>query len=145
MAGKPRYTPAQVIAALKKSKGMVFIAAKRLRCDPETIYNYCRRYPAVDRVKQAQRGEMVDLAETRLLQAIQKGEPWGIALCLKTIGKDRGYVERQEVGGEGGQPLVLKVVYENAPALEPPPGPRQLDAGTNGFEIVYDEEPKRLT
>jgi hypothetical protein len=144
MPGKQRFTPAQVIAALKKSKGMLFLAAKHLRCDHETILNYCKRYPAVERAKQALRGEMVDLAETRLQQAIQKGEPWGITLCLKTIGKDRGYVERQEVGGEGGQPLVLKVVYDNAPVLEPPPGPRQLDAGTNGFDIVYDE-PKKLT
>jgi hypothetical protein len=121
MPGKPRFTPAQIIAALKKSKGMVFLAAKRLECDPDTIQNYCKRYPAVERVKQAQRGEMVDLAESGLLTAIKNGEAWAIAFALKTLGKERGYVERQELTGQDGAGMVLRVVYENAPALEPAP------------------------
>ena len=57
---------------------------------------------------------MVDLAEQKLWESIQHGEPWGITLCLKTLGKDRGYVERQEVSGQAGTPLTLKVVYEDA-------------------------------
>jgi hypothetical protein len=142
---KQRYTAKQVADVLVETKGMLFIAAERLGCEPETIRNYCRRYPSVQAARESQRGMMVDVAELKLWQSIQNGEAWGIAFCLKTVGKDRGYVERHEVGGEGGQPLVLKVVYENAPALEPPPGPRQFDAGTNGFEIVYEDEPKKLT
>jgi hypothetical protein len=121
MPGKPRFTPAQIIAALKKSKGMVFLAAKRLECDPDTIQNYCKRYPAVERVKQAQRGEMVDLAESGLLTAIKNGEAWAIAFALKTLGKERGYVERQELTGQDGAGMVLRVVYENPPAIEPAP------------------------
>jgi hypothetical protein len=120
MANKQRFTPAQIIAALKKTKGLVYLAAKRLECDPDTIMNYCKRYPAVERAKQALRGEMVDLAEMRLLQSIQNGQAWGIAFALKTLGKDRGYVERQELTGQDGQGMVLRVVYENPPALEPP-------------------------
>jgi len=105
MPNKQRFTPDQVIAALKKTKGMVYLAAKLLRCDVDTILNYCKRYPAVEHEKQAQRGQMVDLAEIRLLQSIDRGEAWGISLCLKTIGKDRGYVERQEHTGGDGAPL----------------------------------------
>jgi hypothetical protein len=112
MANKPRFTPAQIIAALKKTKGMVYLAAKRLDCDPDTIHNYCKRYPAVERVKQAQRGEMLDLAESGLLEAIKNGEAWSIAFCLKTIGKDRGYVEQQKLAltdPSGEQPYAPKV------------------------------------
>jgi hypothetical protein len=53
---------------------------------------------------------MVDLAELKLWQSIQNGEAWGIAFCLKTLGKDRGYVERQEVSGQGGAPIWIETV-----------------------------------
>ena len=48
---------------------------------------------------------MIDTAELKLWQSIQNGEAWGITLCLKTLGKDRGYVERQELSGQDGAPL----------------------------------------
>ena len=37
-----KYTAAQVIAAVRETKGMLTIAAKRLGCDPVTIYRYMR-------------------------------------------------------------------------------------------------------
>lgn len=112
---RQRYTAAQVAQALTTSKGLVYLAAKRLKCDAETVYNYCKRYPSVQAAREAQRGQMVDIAEQKLWESIQNGEAWGITLCLKTLGKDRGYVERQELGGEGGGAMILRVVYENAP------------------------------
>lgn len=117
MAGKQRYTPQQVAAALKKSHGLQFLAAKALGCSHDTIARYIQRYALVRDVAEAQRGELIDLAEDKLLQSIKKGEAWGITLCLKTLGKDRGYVERQEQTGADGKPLqqemVIKVVYVN--------------------------------
>ena len=47
MTTRQRYTQAQVIAALRETKGMVYLAAKRLGCEAQTIYNYRDRYPAV--------------------------------------------------------------------------------------------------
>jgi hypothetical protein len=38
--------------------------------------------------------------------AVRRGEPWAVCFTLKCLGKDRGYVERQERTGAGGQPLV---------------------------------------
>jgi hypothetical protein len=112
MADKPHFTAAQVIAALQETKGMMFLAAKRLGCSHETIRRYCLRYPTVQAAKDAERGEMIDTAELKLWQSIQNGEAWGITLALKTIGKDRGYVERTEQTGRDGAPLneVVKVV-----------------------------------
>ena len=127
MANKNRYTPKQVADALTETKGMVYIAAQRLGCSIETIRTYCLRYPSVQAAKDAQRGIMIDTAELKLWQSIQNGEAWGITLCLKTIGKDRGYVERQELTGENNGPLTLRVVYADAidvtpevPLLDPP-------------------------
>jgi hypothetical protein len=120
MADKPHFTAAQVIAALQETKGMMFLAAKRLGCSHETIRRYCKRHPTVQAAKDEQRGEMVDTAELKLWQSIQNGEAWGITLALKTIGKDRGYVERTEQTGRDGAPLneVVKVIMskqEDAP------------------------------
>src|SRR5262252_2851356 len=92
-----RYTAAQVIDALTATKGMIYLAAEMLGCNAETIRNYARRYPSVEAAKLALRGRMVDLAELRLHESIERGEPWGISLCLRTLGKDRGYVEQQKL------------------------------------------------
>jgi hypothetical protein len=126
--GKQRYTAAQVTAALVATKGLVFLTAKRLKCDPDTVLNYCKRYPSVEAAKQAQRGELVDLAEQKLRESIQNGEAWGISLCLKTLGKDRGYVERQEHTAQDGAPLWegtagLAALLDAARLLLTPPGP----------------------
>jgi hypothetical protein len=133
MADKPHYTAAQIIAALQETKGMMFLAAKRLGCSHETIRRYCQRYPTVQAAKDMERGEMVDTAELKLWHSIQQGEAWGIAFCLKTLGKDRGYVERSEVTGPGGGPVQMLVIQGdlgsgNSDPVQIP----QAATGTNG-------------
>lgn len=123
MADKPHYTAEQMIAALQETKGMVFLAAKRLGCSYQTVLNYCERHPTVQAARSAERGEMVDTAELKLWQAIQDREAWAIAMTLKTIGKDRGYVERTEQTGKDGAPLVTEVhVHLSTTAREPTHG-----------------------
>ena len=113
MTTRQRYTQAQVIAALRETKGMVYLAAKRLGCEAQTIYNYRDRYPAVRSEMEQQDGEVDDAAEMKLYQAIIAGEPWAVQFRLRTKGKGRGYVERvqNEVSGQDGGPVVIKVVY----------------------------------
>lgn len=112
MANKHRYTADEVSAALRDAKGMVYVAARHLGCSGETVANYCKRYPSVQAAKDGARGMMIDTAELKLWEAIHEGQAWAIAFCLKTLGKERGYVERQELAGTGGEPMVIKVVYE---------------------------------
>lgn len=104
---KLKFTQAQVIDALKETKGMVYLAAKRLGCEAQTIYNYRDRYPAVRAEMEQQDGEVDDAAEMKLYQAIIAGEPWAVQFRLRTKGKGRGYVERvqQEVSGPNGGPI----------------------------------------
>lgn len=97
MAKPHRFSVAQVSAALKDAKGMVSIAAQRLQCDPNTIQNYCKKFPTVAQAKENSRTELLDLAELKLWAAVQKGEPWAVAFCLKTIGRSRGYGERLDL------------------------------------------------
>ena len=94
MGTRQKFTQAQVIAALRETKGMVYLAAKRLGCEAQTIYNYRDRYPAVRAEMEQQDGEVDDAAEMKLYQAIIAGEPWAVQFRLRTKGKGRGYVER---------------------------------------------------
>jgi hypothetical protein len=91
---------------------MVFAAARMLGCAPNTIYNYLRRYPELRDVQQAERGLQTDTAELKLFDAIERGEAWAICFYLKTQAKDRGYIERQEHTGTGGQPLEVRDLTE---------------------------------
>jgi hypothetical protein len=97
MAKKNRYTASQVIAALHKTRGMVYLAARLLHCDPDTVMNYCKRFPTVEQAKHDARGELLDVAEVKLWDAVQRGEAWAITFCLKTVGRARGYGERLDL------------------------------------------------
>jgi hypothetical protein len=97
MASRHRYTAQQMIDALKATHGMVYLAAQQLRCDPDTVMNYCKKFPTVEQAKQDARGAITDEAELRLLAAIRRDEPWAIAFYLKTIGRSRGYGERLDL------------------------------------------------
>lgn len=94
-----------IIQALKETHGMVSLAAERVGCAPKTIYARIKSVAAVREVLDTERSKMVDIAEMKLYSAIMTGESWAIALVLKTIGKDRGYVERQELTGADGGPV----------------------------------------
>lgn len=99
-----KYTAAKMIEALKATKGMVYVAAKKIGCSPNTVYRYARAYPTVQQAIDNERGEFVDTAELALLRAVQSGEAWAVCFTLKTLGKSRGYVERQEITGKDGGP-----------------------------------------
>ena len=60
---KQRFTPKQVADTLNETRGMVFLAAKKLGCSDDTIYNYAKRYKAVGDALRQQRGQFVDMAE----------------------------------------------------------------------------------
>ena len=100
-----KFTVATVEAALRKNKGMVARAARALRCTPQTVRNYLKRHPTLAQVVAEERELIVDTAELKLHEAVRRSEAWAICFCLKCLAKDRGYVERQEQTGAGGQPL----------------------------------------
>jgi hypothetical protein len=107
MAKPLQFEPEKIIEALVASKGMVYITAKKLKCSPQTIYNYAKEYPEVQEAIDSARGELTDTAESKLAMAIRKGESWAVCFYLKTQGRNRGYVERQEVSAD----FEIKVIH----------------------------------
>jgi len=124
MANKQLNTAKQVEYALKETRGLLTLTAAILGCDPDTVRNYLRRYPTLRQTQEDQRARLVDAAELRLVEAVEKkGEPWAIALVLKTIGKGRGYAERTEHTGADGKDLPTgraSVVFMLPPKGAPP-------------------------
>ena len=110
-----KFTAAQIIKSANKNFGLVSVMAKDLGCDDDTIRRYIRKYPTVAKAITSQREALVDKAELSLRSAVTNVQPWAVALVLKTLGKDRDYVERQEVTGADNGPVLVKVIYDKQP------------------------------
>ena len=86
-----------LLAALEKSLGVVTSACKAVGLDRGTFYVYYNKdaefRKAVDDVENI----ALDFAESQLHKQIRDGEVSSTIFYLKTKGKKRGYVEKQEV------------------------------------------------
>lgn len=102
MARKNKYTVEQVIDAIRESKGILTVAARKLDCSRSTLQRYVSNYPTVTQAVNDERESLLDFAENQLFQQVKDGNITAIIFTLKTIGKSRGYVERQELSGPDG-------------------------------------------
>lgn len=93
---KPKYSIPRVIDAIRIHRGLLYNAALSLGCPQATLSNYGRRYPEVKRAIEESRGQILDIAESKLYFAIEAGEPWAITFILRTLGKHRGYHDTRE-------------------------------------------------
>lgn len=108
------YPTEDIIKALQGVDGLVSLAAKNLGCSTRTIYLRAKRVKAVQDVIDSCRAALVDEAERALRAAVVGGEAWAVALTLKTLGKERGYVERQETVNKSETLEVVTKVIRHA-------------------------------
>ena len=106
-----KFTAQQMIDAIRESKGIKSVAARRLGCVRQTVDRYIRDFPTVAAVYWEERESIVDMAEGKMLKSLQNDEWPAIKFVLTTLGKDRGYIERQEVENDGT--LTIKVIRGN--------------------------------
>jgi hypothetical protein len=90
-------TAKQVAALIEDTKGNVAVIAKRLGVNRSTVWNRCKETPTLMAALEQARESMKDNAESALYKAVLSGNITAMIFFLKTQGKDRGYVERQEV------------------------------------------------
>ena len=104
-----RVTDEMVAAALQATGGFMALAAQRLGCSYKTVQ---RRVSGSTKL-QAKLAEIcdckLDVAEAALMKAVRDGAAWAVCFYLKCKGKQRGYVERQEVTGKDGAPIISAV------------------------------------
>ena len=94
-----------MIAALEKSLGVVSTACKAVDISRQTHYRWMREDDEYKSAVEELSEVAVDFAESHLHKLIRDGNPAATIFFLKTKGKGRGYVERQEIAVAEKKPL----------------------------------------
>jgi transposase-like protein len=108
-------TVKQLLHSIKQTDGNVTRIADGLGINRSTVYRKIQKHEVLQEALEDARESLVDLAETKLRQEVNKGNITAIIFTLKTQGKKRGYVERQELTGADGEKLKVEVEYVNDP------------------------------
>ena len=102
-----------MLDALEKSLGVVTSAAKTVGVGRTTHYLWLQEdkeyKAAVDELSDV----AIDFAESQLHKQIKEGNSTATIFFLKTKGKKRGYVERQEVDVSSGKLFQIEVLGED--------------------------------
>jgi hypothetical protein len=86
-----------MLEALEKSLGVVTTACKSVGIGRTTHYMWLDEDPEYRRNVESISDIAVDFAESSLHKQIKDGNPTSTIFFLKTKGKKRGYIERQEI------------------------------------------------
>lgn len=114
MANKQNVTLKKaMLAALEKSLGVVTTAANSVGITRKTHYDWLQKDKEYAAQVEALENMVLDFAESQLHKQIKEGNTTATIFLLKTKGKKRGYIERQEIMHEGG---VTSTLIEWTPA-----------------------------
>jgi hypothetical protein len=108
-----RYPVQVFIDAIQDTGGIISAIAKKVGCDWHTAKRYCTQYATVKQAYEDECERVLDLAESKVIVALKEGDGVMIRYYLSTKGKERGYVERKEVTGDEGGPVIIQVVYDD--------------------------------
>lgn len=95
-----------MLAALEKSLGVVTTAARQVGIERTTHYHWMNEDEEYKRAVESLDDVALDFAESKLHSLIQNEDTAATIFYLKTKGKKRGYIERQEVTGSEGAPII---------------------------------------
>jgi hypothetical protein len=90
-----------IVRALQASGGLVFLASKALNCTANTIYTRAKKSRLIRQAIQGPRGELVDVAESKLKSAVFAGDARARNFVLSTLGARRGYFRTKKIRHSG--------------------------------------------
>ena len=108
-----KLTVEKVNALIDELMGNVSMVARTLNVSRTTLYNYINSHATVKQALDEAREKMIDNVESKLYSKALDGDTTSMIFFLKTQGKHRGYVERQEVTGADGGAVLVKWDDEN--------------------------------
>jgi len=110
-----------VLTAIKGSGGVVSTIARKLGVDWHTAKAWIEKSKATERAYADEEETILDMADSKLYEAIKSGDLSAVKWIQSTKGKNRGYVQRTESDlTTGGDKIVLSVVYESDGKTEEP-------------------------
>ena len=97
------------IKALEQSLGVVTVACKKADVPRSTYYKWLKEDELFAIEVRDIENVALDFAESQLHKQISENSTAATIFYLKTKGKKRGYVERQEITGAEGMPTNFQI------------------------------------
>ncbi len=94
-----------MLEALDASLGIVSTAAKKANVGRTTHYRWMEEDQEYKKAVNQIQDSVLDFAESHLYKLVKEGNPAATIFFLKTKGKKRGYIERQEIEVTERKPL----------------------------------------
>jgi len=107
-----RVKKATVLEAIRGTGGIVSQIAKRLSVDWSTARKYINAWDETKKAFEDERETILDMAESTLFKSVKDGNSQDAKWVLSTLGKNRGFSERQEITGANGDNFINKVVVQ---------------------------------
>ena len=104
-----KFSKEQMLMAIEDSYGIVSQVADRLGCAWHTAEKYINRWEETRQAFDDENERALDFSERQMLKQIRDGDGPMIRFHLMTKGKKRGYVQRTEMTGEGGEEISINV------------------------------------
>jgi len=124
-------TDNEILNAIRDSKGLLYIASKKIGCDPKYLKS---RIKAVEEIRDAANNEkeaIKDFVELKIIAAVQAGEPWALKLYASTQMRDRGYGDKADITLNGAITIPFMPKRGDLTVITPVP-PAQLGPGESG-------------
>lgn len=96
----------EMIKALVKALGVVTLACEKVGIERSTHYDWLKNDPKYKQEVEDIGEVALDFAESMLHKQIQDKDTTATIFFLKTKGKKRGYIERNELTGADGKDLI---------------------------------------
>lgn len=104
---------ARCLQLLKKYHGVISYAMAELGLDRGEYYVWCRKDAAFKKAAEVIGEYALDFGEHQLHTNMEKGDTTAIIFYLKTKGKKRGYIEKQEIEHSGTMPIKVTLKLSN--------------------------------
>ena len=98
-----------ILKSLEKNLGVVTLSCRKADIPRSTFYKWINEDEEFAKKVKEIENVALDFAESELFKQIQKGTPASTIFYLKTKGKKRGYIERQEITGADGMPTNFQI------------------------------------
>ena len=98
-----------LLKSLEQSLGVVTVACNKVDIPRSTYYKWLKEDEAFAREVEDIDNVALDFAESKLHEQISNNVPSSTMFYLKTRGKKRGYIERQEITGADGMPTNFQI------------------------------------
>ncbi len=104
----PRVDDAKLAEMLRESNGNISHAARTMGISRFAIHSHLKANPELQQILDDARQTMLDEAENALLSAVREKQGWAVCFTLKTIGQERGYIERADQSHSGSVEVVIR-------------------------------------